>query len=115
MARFAALLRGINVGRAKRVAMSDLRELLGEIGFNDARTLLNSGNVVFVAKSGAAKTHADAIRAAVAAKLGVDAHVVVKSKSEVHAALDSNPLGKIATDDSRLLLVFAQSPAILAE
>ena len=47
MTRHIALLRGINVGRAKRIAMADLRELLASMGYTDVRTLLNSGNVVF--------------------------------------------------------------------
>ena len=45
--RYVALLRGINVGRAKRVAMADLRALLAELGYRDPRSLLNSGNLVF--------------------------------------------------------------------
>jgi len=44
-----ALIRGINVGKAKRVAMADLRALLVELGYGEPRTLLNSGNVVFEA------------------------------------------------------------------
>ena len=40
-----ALLRGVNVGRAKRVAMADLRSLLEGLGCTEVRTLLNSGNV----------------------------------------------------------------------
>ncbi|HSD71146.1 MAG TPA: DUF1697 domain-containing protein, partial [Thermoanaerobaculia bacterium] len=42
--RHVALIRGINVGRAKRVAMADLRALVGDLGYGDVRTLLNSGN-----------------------------------------------------------------------
>ena len=45
--RYVALLRGINVGRAKRVAMADLRSLAESLGWKNVRTLLNSGNVVF--------------------------------------------------------------------
>ena len=47
--RYVALFRGINVGRAKRVAMADLRTLFEGLGYGDVRTLLNSGNVVFSA------------------------------------------------------------------
>ena len=46
MTRYAVLLRGINLGRAKRVAMADLRALLDEAGFEGVATLLQSGNVV---------------------------------------------------------------------
>ena len=47
MGTHVALLRGINVGKAKRVAMADLRGLMEELGYTEVRTLLNSGNVVF--------------------------------------------------------------------
>ena len=49
--RYVALIRGINVGRAKRIAMADLRTLLAELGYVDVRTILNSGNVVFSASN----------------------------------------------------------------
>ena len=52
-----ALLRGINVGKAKRVPMAELRALLAGLGYGDVQTLLNSGNAVF--------THANASPAAV--------------------------------------------------
>ena len=45
--RYIALLRGINVGGHKKVAMSDLLALLKRLGFDDAKTLLQSGNLVF--------------------------------------------------------------------
>lgn len=44
--RQVALISGINVGRAKRVAMSELRALVEGLGYRNVRTLLNSGNVV---------------------------------------------------------------------
>ena len=47
--RHVALLRGINVGKAKRIAMADLRALVADLGYRDVGTLLNSGNVVFTA------------------------------------------------------------------
>jgi hypothetical protein len=43
MTEFIALLRGINVGRAKRIAMADLRGLFVDLGHKNVRTLLNSG------------------------------------------------------------------------
>ena len=50
--RQVALIRGINVGRAKRVAMADLRALVEGLGYRDVDTLLNSGNVVFTVPAG---------------------------------------------------------------
>ena len=46
---YIALIRGINVGRAKRVAMADLRKLIEELGYREVRSVLNSGNIVFSA------------------------------------------------------------------
>jgi uncharacterized protein (DUF1697 family) len=46
-ARYVALLRGVNVGRAVRIAMADLRALVRRAGYREAATLLNSGNVTF--------------------------------------------------------------------
>ncbi len=46
MARLIALLRGVNLGPNKRVKMAELREVLTNAGYEDVRTLVNSGNVV---------------------------------------------------------------------
>ena len=46
MPTYVALLRGINLGSKRRVAMADLRELLEGLGYDDVRTHLQSGNVV---------------------------------------------------------------------
>lgn len=42
-----ALLRGINVGGYQKAAMADLRDLLTASSFSDARTILQSGNLIF--------------------------------------------------------------------
>ena len=56
--RLVALLRGINVGRNKRVAMSELRDLLTGLGYADVKTLLQSGNAVFLCTPKAATSAA---------------------------------------------------------
>ena len=113
MPRFVALFRGINVGKAKRIAMADLRTLLESLGYGQVRTLLNSGNAVFTA-AGAASAIARRIRAEVANKLGVDAAVIVKSAVEVAGIIEDNALVKVAKDDSRLLVAAVQDDAALA-
>lgn len=114
MARFVALFRGINVGKAKRIAMADLRALLESLGYSEVQTLLNSGNAVFeAAGESAADKHARSIRDAVAKELGVDALVVVKSAREIAAIVAGNKLASIATDPSRLLVaVTAQASSL---
>lgn len=111
MPRYVALFRGINVGRAKRIAMADLRKLLESMGYTEVRTLLNSGNAVFEAR--AAKSHAEKIRKAVAEQLGVDALVIVKSAKEIAAAVADNALQSALKEPSRLLVALAADQASL--
>lgn len=102
--RYIALLRGINVGRAKRVAMADLRQLAGEMGYGDVRSVLNSGNLVFSADGIEPNLAAAAIEEQMVLKLGVAARVTVLSRDELASVLADNPLLPVATDHSRLLV-----------
>jgi uncharacterized protein (DUF1697 family) len=100
-----ALLRGVNVGRAKRVAMADLRSLLEGLGYTDVRTLLNSGNAVFGAPARAtAAALARAIETAMRAKLGVEARVFVLAADTLAELLAAHPLRAFADDDAKLLV-----------
>jgi uncharacterized protein (DUF1697 family) len=98
--RCVALWRGINVGKAKRLAMADLKALLTELGASEVKTLLNSGNAVFDVKK---KLTADKIRATVAERLGVDAAVILKTAAEWAAIAAEQPIAE-ADDPSRLLV-----------
>lgn len=75
--RYIALWRGINVGKAKRLAMADLKALLTELGATNISTLLNSGNAVFDMRR---KITGEQIRTAVREHLGVDARVRLLAK-----------------------------------
>ena len=114
MPRYVALFRGINVGKAKRIAMADLRNLLEKLGYTEVKTLLNSGNAVFTGGSAAATTHAKRIHDAVAKQLGVDARVIVKSAADVAAIMAGNELDEIASDPSRLLVAVTGEAQVLA-
>jgi uncharacterized protein (DUF1697 family) len=106
-----ALLRGINVGRAKRVAMADLRVLVADLGYLDVKTLLNSGNVVFTVPRTARGDAADRIEKAMGKRLGVSARVTVLTAAEVADIVRANPLGKVADHPSRLLVAVLSNPA----
>jgi uncharacterized protein (DUF1697 family) len=108
-----ALFRGINVGRANRVAMSDLQTQLRALGFTDVQTLLNSGNAIYRSPGSTAATDAIRIRAALAERLHVDAQVIVKTAHQIEEIIADNPLLAIAPDHARLLVVFVQQAAAL--
>jgi uncharacterized protein (DUF1697 family) len=112
MTTYVALLRGINVGGNNRVAMPDLRRVVGSLGYADVVTYINSGNVVFDAADEPDMddaTHARPIEAAVREELGVSCAVLVRSASEVAAVVDANPFS-VETDPMKLHGVFLPAP-----
>ncbi|HEX3564546.1 MAG TPA: DUF1697 domain-containing protein [Acidimicrobiales bacterium] len=106
MATFVALLRGINVGANKRIAMADLRGLLTGLGFTDVRTLLQSGNAVFTTPNTLPETLAQRITSAIDQQLGLDVGCLVRNGDELRAVIDDNPLGDVATNGSKLMALF---------
>ncbi len=113
MATHIALLRGINVGKAKRVAMADLRGLVESLGYGGARTLLNSGNVVFEAPDVEAAEAAARIERGLVERLGVAARVVVITADELAQIVAGNRLVPRATDPARMMVGFVADPADL--
>ncbi|HTV01006.1 MAG TPA: DUF1697 domain-containing protein, partial [Luteitalea sp.] len=94
MTTYAALLRGINVGKAKRIAMADLRRLVEEAGFEAPRTLLNSGNVVFDGPEQAPATIATKLEAAIEAAVGFRSNVIVVTADLVDTVVRENALAE---------------------
>ena len=110
--RFVALLRGINVGKAKRVAMADLRALLEGLGHTDVATVLMSGNAVFTSSSRTAPALARGIEAAITERLSMDVTVFVRTVSAVQQVIDGVPWPEHATrDPSRLGIAFHDGTA----
>ena len=95
-----ALLRAINVGGHKIMSMADLRELLTKLGFENVRTILQSGNLIFDTK----KKPAD-VEALLEKKLQTDSFV--RTAKELDAVIDANPFPKEAkSDPGRLVVLF---------
>lgn len=105
MAPLAALLRGINLGRHRRVSMAALRELLEEMGYHEVRTQGQSGNVVLKSAEPAPDV-ARAIEKQLGKQLGLDVDVTVRSAEELAAVVAADPLGAVATDPARHLVAF---------
>jgi uncharacterized protein (DUF1697 family) len=107
--RYALLLRGINVGRAHRIAMADLRELLEEEGYGGVRTLLQSGNVVLDA-DGPADGLARSVEQALERRFGFPIGTVVRTRDEVLGVVAKDPLRSVASDPSRYVVSFGAGP-----
>jgi len=112
-ATHVALLRGINVGRAKRVAMADLRALVEGLGYTGVKTLLNSGNVVFSAPGVTAGDAAERIEKALEPATGGAARVTVLTAETLAAVARENPLTEGEAEPSRFLVAFVRDAADL--
>jgi len=108
--RYIALLRGVNVGRAKRIAMADLRKLIEDLGYTGVRSVLNSGNVVFSGPVMPQDDVAAAIEDVLVLKLGVAARTLVLDGEELAAIVAANPLLDQAGDHARLVTFILSSP-----
>jgi uncharacterized protein (DUF1697 family) len=104
--RYAALLRGINVGGNAKVAMADLRATLTGIGLTDVATLLQSGNAVFTAPAGKPEALTAKIETALAERFGRAHRVVLRSAADIRKIVEGDPFAGIATDGSRYAVTF---------
>jgi uncharacterized protein (DUF1697 family) len=104
---YVVLLRGINLGSKRRVAMADLRELIEGLGYDDVRTHLQSGNVV-LRTAGSAAAVKTKVEAALATHCGFDVDVVVRTNAQLNTVIGQNPFTGTATDNARYLVVFLE-------
>jgi uncharacterized protein (DUF1697 family) len=100
-----ALLRGINVGKAKQVPMTDLKALLEGLGYEDVATLLRSGNATFTTTAKPAAVER-AVSAAIEERFGFEVRVVVRTAAEVRKVLEHAPFADVADDGSRNMVMF---------
>jgi uncharacterized protein (DUF1697 family) len=88
--RYAALLRGVNVGKSVKVPMASLRSLVENIGFWDVTTYLNSGNVIFNSELPKREIESS-IEKSIAKLIGQKIPVLVKSSLELDMISNSIP------------------------
>lgn len=100
-----ALLRAVNVGGIK-VSMADLRALIIDLGFEDVRTLLNSGNAVFRSKRATGANLEQLLEAEFAKRAGRPTEFFVRTAEEWKSIIARNPMTDEARrDPGHLLLV----------
>jgi uncharacterized protein (DUF1697 family) len=105
MSVLVALIRGINVGSAKRVKMADLRAALESAGYEDVRTHLQSGNVVLRTGDSAAK-----VEKAVAAATGLNVDVIVRTGAHIRKVVAENPFPQVVDGKTLHVAFLAGKP-----
>ena len=104
--KYIAFLRGINVGGKNKVKMETLREVFSSLGFENVKTYINSGNIIF----GTGKTHdkklAAKIEKAIEKEFSLSIKVIVRSIVEIEEIVKNNPFDGQFENDKDLHVFF---------
>ena len=107
MPNCVALLRGINVGGKNKIAMATLREMFDAIGFPDAKSLLQSGNIVFQAGRQSTSAIEKTLEKQSAHRLNLSFDYFVRTAAEWSKIIAANPFAAEAKTDPSHLIVMA--------
>ncbi|MGB0806951.1 MAG: DUF1697 domain-containing protein [Salibacteraceae bacterium] len=91
---YIALLRGINVSGQKKILMAEFRELLSKNGFENVRTYIQSGNVVFESDSSNPNKLGTKIESVIAEHYGFEVPTLILMPDEIEKAVLENPFIK---------------------
>ncbi|MEV5438813.1 DUF1697 domain-containing protein [Streptomyces sp. NPDC052682] len=107
--KYAALLRGINVG-GKKVPMADLRTVLEGLGHGDVRTYLQSGQAVFVPDHGDEDSLAAEISQAIERHFGFGVDVLVRDHAYLKAVAEACPFPAADLAPKQLHVTYFSAP-----
>lgn len=107
---YAALLRGINVGSSRKVPMADLRSLLADLGLDDVRTYLQSGQAVFACGHGDEASLAGEIARAIEKHFGFGVDVIVRDHAYLRAIADACPFPAADLEPKQLHVTYFSAP-----
>jgi uncharacterized protein (DUF1697 family) len=96
--------------------MADLREMLSGLGYAEVRTHLQSGNALFDSSEAEPGKLAGEIERGIRDALGLSVRCLVRSRDELHAVVEGNPLSEVASDGSKMVALFlseAPDPELL--
>jgi uncharacterized protein (DUF1697 family) len=102
------MLRGINVGGHAKLPMAELRATFCDMGHRDARTYIQSGNVVFGASASAAALHS-AIEERLEERFGLGIKVLLRTSAQLDDVVGHNPLVDGERDPAKLHVTFLGS------
>ena len=105
--KYIALLRGINVGRNKRIKMADLIKVFESLGFKNVKTYVQSGNVIFEHDSNDAAEIAGRIERKISQTFSFSVNVIIRTKDEVENVVKGNPfIGRAGIELDKLHVIF---------
>ncbi len=107
MAVLISMLRGVNVGPHNRIKMDDLRALYKSLKFEDPRSYVQSGNVIFRTKEKNSSELAKKIQKAIEKKCGCSPEVILRTPEELRKTVDLNPFpDQTKSEPGKVLVTF---------
>ncbi|MGH9803924.1 MAG: DUF1697 domain-containing protein [Candidatus Acidiferrales bacterium] len=107
MTSYVAFLRGINVGGSKKIRMAKLAEAIKALGFQNVKTLLASGNVLFEARAADTRILTQTLERKIKQTFGHDVSVVLRTRRALQRLLAADPFTGIkVTPLTRLFVTF---------
>ncbi len=107
MKKYIALLRGVNVGGSKVIKMKDLAQLFTSFGFNNVKTFIQSGNVIFESSQTDIEKVKIKIEKGLKKSLGYSVDVVLRTPGELLKIIKENPFKKeIIEPNIKLYVMF---------
>ncbi|MEK4354553.1 DUF1697 domain-containing protein [Paenibacillus sp. FSL R5-0475] len=91
MTTYIALLRGINVGGNKIIKMLDLKAMFRTLGFENVRTYIQSGNVVFESDEGSESLLTGVIERKIHEVFGFEVSVIIRTLAEMENVIANDP------------------------
>lgn len=98
--KYLALLRGINVGGKNIIKMDELRQIFVNMGFENVRTYIQSGNILFESKEKNEKIITVRLESAFLKRLGDKIPVFIRTIRDLNEIVNLNPFAKIKTASS---------------
>ncbi|PAZ12921.1 hypothetical protein CLM62_27220 [Streptomyces sp. SA15] len=108
--RYAALLRGINVGGSKKVPMAELRALMEGLGYDGVRTYLQSGQAVFTSGHGDEESLAAELAQAIEKRFGFAVDVIVRDHAYLMAVVEACPFPAAELEAKQLHVTYFSAP-----
>lgn len=103
------MLRGINLGPARRVPMAELRALLSGAGYEDVATYVQSGNVVLESTAAPGELES-AVSALIAQRFGFEVPVCARSAAQLAKVIWRDPIPGGADDPKHYQVTFLGHP-----
>jgi len=104
--KYAAFLRGINVGGHNKIKMESLRETFAALGFENVKTYINSGNVIFETSETDDNKLVAEIEKAIEAEFSLKIKVMVRTMAEIEDIIKNNPFAGQFENDKDLHVLF---------